>query len=88
MWENVLSDKVKEFEMCIGGCCCQTWGYPYDCESIMHYAKNQMSKNGKDTLVPKRSDCKLLNFNEWQVFQPYMSKVDIAYLDEQYGGFC
>ncbi len=88
VYENVLPDKKSEFDICKGGCCCQTWGYPYDCDSIMHYAKNQMSINGKDTLVSNSASCKLLDFSSWQVYNPYMSPFDIEFIQEQYGQFC
>ena len=29
---------------------CDTYGSPYDCESVMHYASNQMGKGGKTTI--------------------------------------
>merc|ERR1712020_499562 len=38
-WENISPDQVEQFEIC-EGCCCETWGYPYDCNSVMHYAKD------------------------------------------------
>ena len=48
-WDNISPSKKKEFELCSGNNC-DSWGYPYDCNSIMHYAKNQMSKNGQDSI--------------------------------------
>ena len=47
-WNNIVSGKKGEFENCRQ--LCDTHGSPYDCDSVMHYASNQMSKNGKDTL--------------------------------------
>ena len=41
---------MHNFEFCSGNWNCDTWGYSYDCDSIMHYAKDQMSKSGKDTI--------------------------------------
>ena len=57
-WDNISPSKKKEFELCSGNNC-DSWGYPYDCNSIMHYAKNQMSRNGQDTI----GKCSL---NDWQ----------------------
>ncbi len=48
-WENVYPGNENEFEKC-SGCCCDTWDVPYDCDSIMHYATDQMSKNWGDTI--------------------------------------
>ena len=49
IWDNVAHGKEDEFRFC-EGCCCDTWGFEYDCESVMHYAKNQMSNGNGDTL--------------------------------------
>jgi hypothetical protein len=48
-WFNILQSKKKEFDLCTGNNC-DYYKYPYDCNSIMHYAKNQMSRNGQDTI--------------------------------------
>lgn len=49
LWNNISPGKEPQFEYC-SGCCCDTWDEPYDCSSVMHYASNQMSSNGRDTL--------------------------------------
>ena len=50
-WNNISSSKKKEFEKCTGnGKKCDTYGSPYDCDSVMHYASNQMGKGGKTTI--------------------------------------
>lgn len=54
-WENMKSSKRKEFEKCESNC--DTHGAPYDCDSVMHYASNQMSKNKKDTLSKIEQCC-------------------------------
>ena len=39
--------------------------------------------------VAKNPDkCRLLNFNEWQVHEPYLSPKDIELIQHQYGRFC
>jgi len=87
-WQNISPKKTGQFEICKGNHC-DTWGYPYDCDSVMHYAKNQMSNNRKDTIVAKNpAECRLLNFKEWQVHNPYLSPLDIELIQQQYGKFC
>ena len=50
-FNNISSGKKKEFEKCTGnGKKCDTYGSPYDCDSVMHYASNQMGKGGKTTI--------------------------------------
>ena len=34
------------------------------------------------------SECVLLPYEEWQVYEPYLSSTDIELIQEQYGGFC
>ena len=55
-WGNIHEEGKSQFEVCDGRWDCETWGYPYDCDSIMHYPKDQMSKNDKDTIGNKYYD--------------------------------
>jgi hypothetical protein len=50
--ENLHPHLIDDFAKCSGeNCCCDNVMHlPYDCDSVMHYAKNQGSKNGKDTI--------------------------------------
>eukprot|EP00095_Tigriopus_kingsejongensis_P008827 maker-scaffold280_size224562-snap-gene-0.13 protein:Tk08827 transcript:maker-scaffold280_size224562-snap-gene-0.13-mRNA-1 annotation:"GF13899" len=81
-WNNVIGDKREEFEKC-SGCCCKTYDTPYDCDSVMHYAKDQMSTGG-DTIEPMSSSCNLLRFSEWNTKNPYLSNHDLNFLKQQY----
>ena len=54
-WDNIEPSYMHNFEFCSGNWNCDTWGYSYDCDSIMHYPKDQMSKNDKDTISNKYS---------------------------------
>ncbi|TRY77774.1 hypothetical protein TCAL_07850 [Tigriopus californicus] len=83
MWDNISPGKEPQFEPC-SGCCCDTWEEPYDCSSVMHYAANQMSSNGRDTLESVDENCQLLPFNEWNLHQPYMSASDVDLINQQY----
>eukprot|EP00095_Tigriopus_kingsejongensis_P008826 maker-scaffold280_size224562-snap-gene-0.14 protein:Tk08826 transcript:maker-scaffold280_size224562-snap-gene-0.14-mRNA-1 annotation:"cbn-nas-6 protein" len=83
LWNNVLPSKVDEFSTC-SGCCCDTWDEPYDCGSIMHYAKNQMSVNGLDTLASVNDGCQLMTFSEWNYHEPWMSASDWDLVNRQY----
>ncbi len=38
----------------------QTFGLPYDYDSIMHYDSYAFSKNGKATMEPKQAGVKLI----------------------------
>ena len=50
-WGNIEDiEDHSHYEKCYGRWNCETWGYPYDCDSIMHYGKDQMSINGEDTI--------------------------------------
>ena len=55
-WDNIEPSYMHNFEFCSGNWNCDTWGYSYDCDSIMHYPKDQMSKNDKDTIGNKYYD--------------------------------
>ena len=49
LWDNIWEEDFGEFEEC-AGCCCDTWDVPYECDSVMHYALQDMSSNGKNTM--------------------------------------
>ena len=42
-WGNLQEEGKSQFEVCDGRWDCETWGYSYDCDSIMHYANDQYS---------------------------------------------
>jgi len=86
-WENIHPDMIEEFEIC-SGCCCNTHGIKYDCSSIMHYARNQMSRNGSDTITALNETCYIPEFSEWNYHEPKMSKSDIEAVQIQYGQYC
>ena len=52
MWDNIIESKKDEFKICDHHCDFNK-AFPYDCESIMHYARNQMAKNGKKPTIGK-----------------------------------
>lgn len=37
---NIAASRKNEFDMCKN---CQTYNTTYDCDSVMHYASNQMA---------------------------------------------
>ena len=86
-WNNIRPSQTEEFEYC-SGCCCDTWGLDYDCSSVMHYARDQMSSNGKDTIHPLSESCHIPYFSEWNYHEPIMSSTDIEAVRMQYGEFC
>ena len=61
---------------------------PYDCSSVMHYARNQMSRNGEDTITPLSSSCHLLPFSGWNHHTPRLSDLDVEMIQQQYGEYC
>lgn len=64
-------------------------GTPYDCQSVMHYAKDQMTKNGQDTIQPLDPvNCQLPSTSEWNFVTPWMSNLDVQAVQQQYGEFC
>ena len=88
MDHDIRSDLYDQFETCTG-CCCETYGVPYDCQSVMHYARDQMSKNGGDTIIALDSDsCYIPPWSEWNYHEPIMSENDIMAVDLQYAEFC
>lgn len=73
----------------IPGCCCDTYDLPYDCMSVQHYATNQMSKNGEDTITSlSPTACPLLPFNHWNMYVPACSTQDWVMVAMQYDEFC
>ena len=71
------------------GCCCDTFDLPYDCQSVQHYATNQMSKNGEDTITSlSPSTCKLYPFSQWNQHSPACSTQDWVMVAMQYDEFC
>merc|ERR1712215_134703 len=72
--KNILPNEKDEFELCED---CDTWGLNYDCSSVMHYASDQMSSNGKETIISVSKDCNLLKFSDWNYHEPMMSDTDI-----------
>ena len=50
-WDNVMNEQRQSFEIIPF----ETFGHPYDCDSVMHYAKDQMSVNGQDTMSKVKS---------------------------------
>ena len=49
-WGNIQEGQKSPFEVCDGRWDCETWGYPYDCDSVMHYANDQYSTNREPTI--------------------------------------
>ena len=39
-------------------------------------------------LAPKEPNCHLINFQEWNNDVPYLSGLDIQFIQAQYGMFC
>ena len=89
MWDNVLEERKNQFKIC-DWLCDFNKAFPYDCDSIMHYAKNQMAIDPtRPTIVAKDpSQCRLLDFHQWQVHQPYLSNIDVEMIQDIYGQFC
>ena len=46
MWDNIPEPNRRNFEVIQFN----TFGAPYDCDSVMHYAKDQMGYPGRDTM--------------------------------------
>ena len=51
-WGNIFPDYKHNFELCDKKSFwnCDTLGFSYDCDSVMHYAKDQISINVEDTI--------------------------------------
>ena len=55
----------------------------------MHYARDQMRKNGGDTIIALDSNsCNIPPWLEWNYHEPIMSENDIMAVDLQYAEFC
>ena len=55
----------------------------------MHYARDQMSKNGENTISANdEATCYIPSWSEWNYFEPIMSQWDIYAIDLQYAEFC
>lgn len=52
VWNNVINETEKNFEILRN---VYAFGAPYDYNSIMHYPRTAFSRNGEDTIVPKKS---------------------------------
>ena len=50
---NIAASRKNEFDVCESNC--QTYGTPYDCDSVMHYASNQMAAD-KDKATISEND--------------------------------
>ena len=62
--ENIQEASLDQFNKCSNTSCWNTYGTPYDCDSIMHYDGKSFSKNSKETMTPVDPDaCDLSNFN-------------------------
>merc|ERR1712212_564631 len=53
-----------------------------DCSSVMHYASDQWSRNGRNTIEPKSPNCKLLRYRQWNRHLPMMSRQDIKHVQK------
>ncbi|RWS00710.1 Astacin-like metalloprotease toxin [Dinothrombium tinctorium] len=54
---------------------------PYDYDSIMHYASNAFSKDGRDTMIPRKEGVILTH----PCFKSKLSKFDIVKISKLYG---
>ena len=54
-WDNIISSRKGEFTKCTGPPHCNPHWLKYDCDSVMHYASDQMSRNRKATISKKKS---------------------------------
>uniref|UniRef100_H3C531 Metalloendopeptidase n=1 Tax=Tetraodon nigroviridis TaxID=99883 RepID=H3C531_TETNG len=51
-WDNILKGKEKNFDIKTG----DDLGLPYDLKSIMHYGEFFFSRDGRRTLLPRKSE--------------------------------
>uniref|UniRef100_T1GGU3 Metalloendopeptidase n=1 Tax=Megaselia scalaris TaxID=36166 RepID=T1GGU3_MEGSC len=60
-WSNIIPKKQSNFQKYNID---TNFGLPYDFESIMHYASNSLSKNGKPTIVRKNNKKRYITKNK------------------------
>ncbi|XP_048587199.1 deleted in malignant brain tumors 1 protein isoform X2 [Nematostella vectensis] len=73
-WNNIRAGKAHNFNKHLNS---HTLGAPYDYNSLMHYGRRSFSKNGRDTITPKKSGAAigqrdgLSRVDIWQVRKRY-----------------
>ena len=60
------------------------FGVPYDYGSIMHYSATAFSKNGKQTITPKKSGVSASSLGQ----RKGLSKDDAQKINNMYKGIC
>ena len=81
-WNNIRQDKIANFDKCYD---CPIYNKEYDCDSVMHYASDQMSMNRRDTIKAKNPrTCRLMPFSQWNVHEPVMSPLDIQRIKKMF----
>ena len=77
---NIAASRKNEFDMCKRNC--ETYDTPYDCDSIMHYASNQMATD-KD----KATICEIIINIDWLKTR-VTTKMDFDYsIEYRYQGY-
>lgn len=79
-WNNINSWQHEQFEKKEG----TTLGLPYDCGSVMHYARDVFSSNGRDTMSPVNDNCYIPTSQEWSRVEPMMSDGDVEAIRMMY----
>ena len=49
---NIAASRKNEFDVCKSNC--QTYDTPYDCNSVMHYASNQMAMDKNKATISEK----------------------------------